>query len=479
MKRLLCFLVGIACFLSFVKEIPAKEALTLTLQDAIALAVRDNPNVQQTKLSYLSQKYHLYVEHWEFYPHYAFQATATRGQDGIDNDVFTGSNNYTIQPGASLVTPIGTKVALTSMNIQAGNFKPGLSLQVLQPLMRGFGKAVVEAALNDAKDSEKTSRLSIEGTLRGTVTAVINAYLDVVNAERTVVIDQEALKRAEKSVQQTTLYIKAGHLPGNELITVRANVASAKTQLENDKNNLLQSRYALLKAIGVDPDIPVTFSALDVATLIKAYSLPPIQRVKTLTLENDTQYQTDQILLSGSTSRALLIAKDNARPRLDVTATASAGSRESNNTRLRNLFNKDNQEESIVVALEVPINDQAAKAAIVNAEIAIKNAKIGLKQEKWEKETNAINGWNRVVSAKRAYAYATDAEQLQEKTYNVSYKKYLHGLIDGLELQTAQLQLIDAQQTLLSAKLTYLKALVDLDFLTGQTLKTWNVEVRL
>ena len=84
-----------------------------------------------------------------------------------------------------------------------------------------------------------------------------------------------------------------------------------------------------------------------------------------------------------------------------------------------------------------------------------------------------------MVSAKRAYAYATDAEQLQEKTYNVSYKKYLHGLIDGLELQTAQLQLIDAQQTLLSAKLTYLKALVDLDFLTGQTLKTWNVEVRL
>ncbi len=46
----------------------------------------------------------------------------------------------------------------------------GLSLQIMQPLMRGFGKAVVEASLNNAKDSEVISRLNIEGTLRTTVT---------------------------------------------------------------------------------------------------------------------------------------------------------------------------------------------------------------------------------------------------------------------------------------------------------------------
>ena len=87
--------------------------------------------------------------------------------------------------------------------------------------------------------------------------------------------------------------------------------------------------------------------------------------------------------------------------------------------------------------------------------------------------------WNTVVSAERTLEFAADAEKLQEKTYNVSYQKYLHGLIDSLELQTAQLQLIQSQQTLLSAQIGFLKALVNLDMLTGHTLKTWDVKVRL
>jgi len=47
-----------------------------------------------------------------------------------------------------------------------------------------------------------------------------------------------------------------------------------------------------------------------------------------------------------------------------------------------------------------------------------------------------------------------------------------------LELQSAQLQLTQAQQTLLSARIMYLKSLVNMDMLMGKTLKTWNVKVR-
>jgi outer membrane protein TolC len=115
----------------------------------------------------------------------------------------------------------------------------------------------------------------------------------------------------------------------------------------------------------------------------------------------------------------------------------------------------------------------------MNAKIALKQAELALKQEKWAKETNAINGWNAVVSAKLSLQYAREAESFQEKTYRVSYQKYLHGLIDSLELQTAQLQLIQSQQVRLNAEIGYLKALANLDFLVGKTLMTWNVKVRL
>ena len=142
-------------------------------------------------------------------------------------------------------------------------------------------------------------------------------------------------------------------------------------------------------------------------------------------------------------------------------------------------MNGANQAQSISLDLQIPIDDKAAKQAVMGAKIALKEAEIALKQEKWDKETSAINGWNEVSSAKEALRFAEEAEKLQKKTYEIGYQKYLYGLIDSLELQSAQTQLILAQQTLLNARIVYLRSLVNLDLLIGNTLNTWGIEIRL
>jgi outer membrane protein TolC len=482
LRRLFCATLRFAVvFFSVSSFAQSPKQLTLSLDEAILLAVRTNPNVQSTKLSLVAQKFNTYVQEWAFYPHYSFQASATQNRTGTPNNPIVNSHNWNVQPGTSILTPIGTQVTLTSNNPKTGHYNPSLSLQIMQPLMRGFGTAVVESALNNARDTETISRLNIEGTLRTTVSAIINAYLDVVSAEKTIQIDEGALHRAEKSVEQTKLYIKAGHKAGNELVTVEANVASAKSQLENDRNNLLQARYALLAAIGIDPNTPVAFTNLNIERLISMYHMPTLEGAKHLILKNDIQYQVDQITLNGPTCRALLVAEDNSRWQLNLSASANTGGGSGGgpNAGLNSLSNGANQSQSVGLTLQIPIDDQLLKQAVVNAKIAMKQAQLALMQEKWNKETSAINGWNNVLSAERALHFANDAEHLQEKTYNLSYQKYLHGLIDSLELQTALVSLIQAQQTLLSARIGYLKALVNMDLLIGNTLNTWDIKVRL
>ena len=458
-----------------------KNKPTLSLQEAIQLAVRTNPNVQISQLGYLLQKFNLHVQEWQFRPHFSLEASAERNRYGVSGSSVNTSNTMNVQPTVSILTPIGTSATLIANNTKTTYYNSGLSLQVMQPLMRGFGKAVVESALNDAKDSEVIARLNIESTLRTTVTTVIDAYLDVVTAQRAMIIDKDALKRAQQAVEQTRLYIKAGHKAGNEIVTVEANVASAQTQLQNDKNNILQTRYALLTAIGMDPNSDVDFKSLDIDALIKKYKMPSMKDTKSLVLKNDIQYQTDNIVLHGSTSRSLLVAEDNLRWKLNLSANAATSTGKTNNQNIEttNMLSGTNQNQSVALTLEIPIDDQVSKQAYESAKISLQEAEINLRQEKWLKETNAINGWNQVVSAKGAQGYAITAEHLQEKTYTVNYQKYLHGLIDSLELQSAQIQLIQAQQTLLSARIMYLKSLVGLDLLVGNTLKTWNVKVRL
>lgn len=480
MKKLRYF-ITIIIFLMHSANAASPKKLPLSLHDAILLAVRENPNIQQSQLNYVNQKFNLWVQQWEFHPHFSFQASMERNRYGVSGQSLHTSNSLSAQPGVSILTPFGTEATLVVNNTKTPYYNTGLTLQVSQPLMRGFGTAVVEAALNNAKDSEVISRLNIEGTLRTTVTAVVNAYLDAVMAERSMKIDQDALKRAQKAVEQTRLYIKAGHKAGNEIVTVEANVASAQTQLQNDKNNVLQTRYALLAAIGVDPDTDIEFKSLDVDALIAMYQLPPMSDAKQLVLQNDIQYQTDNITLHGTTSRSLLVAKDNLRWQLDLSANAASGSGKTNNQNLNSIndLNAANQNQSIALTLKIPIDDQTSKQAYESAKIALQEAEINLRQEKWAKETSAINGWNQVISAKGAQGYAITAESLQEKTYTVSYQKYLHGLIDSLELQQAQLQLIQSQQTLLNARIAYLKSLVNFDLLMGNTLKTWDIKVRI
>jgi len=456
-------------------------AISLSLNEAILLAVSSHPNVQSSQLNDVAQKFNLHVAEWGFYPHYSFQASANYNNNTVNGQLYEGTHNYNVQPAVSLTTPIGTQLSLTGSNSQTSNYNPGLSLQVMQPLIRGFGRAVVEASLNNAKDSVVISRLNVEGVLRVTVTNVINAYLSVVSAEKVVMIDEEAVKRAMTSVNQTRLFIKAGHKAGNELVTVKANVASAKAKLEMDKNNLAQSRYALLSAIGMDPNEDVHFTTLDIGKLTRKYHLVSLPQTKKMVLMNDIQYQTDQITLHGQSRRNVLVAEDNSRWQLNFTANVSTGSATGGgqNAGLNSLINGINQSTSAGIILQIPIDDEVSKQAVQNAKIALKQAELALLQEKWNKETTAINGRNSVESAERELHFAEDAEKWQEKTYHVSYQKYLHGLIDSLELQSAQFSLIQAQLSSLNARISYLKALVNLDQLMGTTLNTWKINTRL
>lgn len=448
-------------------EYSSGAAVTMSMEEAIFLAIRTNPNVQSSQLSHISQKFSVWVQEWHFLPQYSLT-----GQ--------VGSHSDSINPGVSLNTPIGTQMALTSTNEYSNDqLQIGLALQVVQPLLRGFGKAIVEAALNNARDSEVISRLNIEGVLRNTVTSVINAYLDVLSAEQRVKIDEGALKRAQRSVEQTRLFIKAGHKAGNEIVTVQANAASAKSQLENDRNGLLQARYALLSAIGIDPNAKIKFTTLDVQKLSKKYQLTSAARAKKLILENDIQYQTEEIVLHGPTKRSLMTAEDNTRWQLNVVVNAATTNSSGGNQNVNNLFNGANQQKSAALVLQVPIDDQLAKQAVLNAKIALKEAELKLTQDRWSKETSAINIYNSVVSAERSLIFAKDAERLQEKTYNVNYQKYLHGLIDSLELQSALVSLIQAQQTSLRAHVDFVKAQVNMDLLIGNTLNTWDIKVRM
>lgn len=464
--------------LFFMLPVFAGSTSIMTMDDAILLAIRKNPNVIQAELNDVLQKYALSLAEWEFKPHYTLSAkTTTIRNYSVTEEGYVTENSTGVDGSVSLLSPYGTQGKFATSVNQTSHFHPSLSLEVVQPLIRGFGRPLVEAALYNARDNKKISLLNIEGTLRNTVTMVINAYLEVISAEKNLKVDEDALQRAEISAKQTRLFIKSGRKAGVELVAVEADIARAKTNIENDKNMVRETRFALLNAIGLDPNTMISFAPVDIPALMKKYHVPPLNQAKILTLENDIQYQIDQITLHGTMHRSLLDAEDGTRAQLNLSGNLTAGS-DDDNSGIKSLVNGINQTSAISLNLVVPIDDQVAKMALQSAKIGLKEAKIALQQEKWNKETMTINSWNSIESAKRATILAEDARKWQEKTYDISFQKYSHGLIDSLQLQNSHQQLISSEQALNQASMNYVKSLVNFDLLIGNTLKTWNIKIK-
>lgn len=475
MLRLLFFFFFLSCAV-----LCQAQTGTLSLNDAILLALRENPGVQRKQLDNIRVKYALELAQWNFKPHYQINAYKTTLQNYSATSAGEITQNTTaITPQATLNTPFGTNVTVAASNSLNQNYHPGLSLTVIQPLVRGFGRPIVEAALQSAMENVKISHMQMEETLRTTVTNVINDYLSVVSAEKTLEVDQRALKRSQKSVEQTTLLIKAGRKPGVELVTVEADVANTQARIESDQNALAQAHAQLLQAIGLDPGANVVFTDISVPKLIKKYRIPSLEDTKKLVVANTVSYQVAQITYEGSTKRSVAAAENNMLWKLDLTATAATGSNSGagQNAGLNSVVNGINRNDSVRLDLTIPIDDQSAKIALENAKIALHDAAIGLKEDKWRNETTAIDSWNTVFSAERSLKLSEHAEELQQRAYNVSEQKYNYGLIDSIELQSTRQQYMTTQQQFVTQQIAYLKALVALDQLIGRTLQTWNIQV--
>lgn len=460
----------------------SKVPLILTLDDAIYLSIRKNPNVQQAQLNYVMQKYALGVQEWEFQPHYSFQATTTSTHTySITPQGNVSKNETGFQPTVSFLTHIGTQISLTQTNNINKHYNPGLTFQVIQPLLKGFGRAITEVELRNAKDSEIISKLNVEQSINETVNSVISGYLDVISAQNNYEIDKKYLERSNSIYQATNQLIKSGHKAEMEMVSVQADLASAQSKIETDKNNIEQSKYNLLTTIGINPETAVKIQDSDIDKIIRKYHVPDLSEAKLLVLKNDIPYQINLITVNHLLKNNLLVAQNNAKWDLNLTANASTGGNPQGGqfSGLNSIVNGTYVTNSVILNLKVPIDNRELKNAITNAKIAIREARIGLKQQKWSIIATTTNSWNTIYSNKQSLLFAKKAVEYQYQNYDINYKKYTHGLIDNLELQTAQQQLIASEQALSETRINYIKALAKLDQLIGSTLKTWNINIKL
>jgi len=450
----------------------------LTLSDAVLLAMRFNTNVQSEDLQRLIDRMTLATAEWGYGIQYSLTATVSYNRP-VSAGVPTYSENDSIVPGATLLTPIGTQLSVQMTNpVTNGtgtgrSYNPSVTFSLTQPLLRGAGPSIALAPLYQARNNETINKLTYKNNLMTTVTAVVNAWLSYILAENSLKAQKISLKSSIKTLEQQEAFLKVGRIAPTDLIQFKASVASQRLSLSQQEVSLGQQKRALLITLGLNPDMPVEIS--DEINFPGPSAPPPLGECIKATFANNIPYQQSLINLK-NTEISLHVTEDSARWQLNLTAARTQGP--GPNPGLIQLTNGRYSDTTYALSLSIPIDDVGLNNTVSQARISLHQQKIALEQNRLQLKSTVINAWNTVISQREQIKQANEAVRLAKNSLDIAETKLRFGKVTPFEVSTLQTNLLTQQLSAINVQISYFDNLATLDQTIGTTLERWKLEFR-
>jgi outer membrane protein TolC len=278
----------IAAFLCLAVILPTAWAQTnvpagrpMSLQDCFALALTNNFDVRIEQYNPAISRYNLSAAYGGYDPVFNFSGQHSRSDQGayIDNGqlvVPTIDDANTFNSGFSGGTPWGMTYNLggniaenygqKSLGTNFANFdnsSGSIGLSVTQPLLKNFWIDNNRLQILVAKKQLKISEQGLRGQIISIVTAVENAYYELIYAKENVKVQEDALQLAQTQLDQDRQRVQVGSLAPLDVqqdeaqaAQSRANLIAAQNTLSVDQNtlkNLLTDAYSQWHDVPIEP----------------------------------------------------------------------------------------------------------------------------------------------------------------------------------------------------------------------------------
>lgn len=447
------------------------EAKTLTLQDAVLLALRVNPNVHNAQMQRILDKYNLRLAEFEFEWQYQLTGSAAHTKATAEGARST-TNRYAVSPSANIKSAMGTTLTAAMANpLDGSGYRPQINLTIKQPLLRGVGREVVEKSLIDAYDNEYLNRLSLRDAIMNEVSDVENAYWDLVSARNNLKTQQEALDNAIRTVSENQALIKAGRIAPNENIQAESAVASQRLAVTQSQFSIITTKQSLLKAIGfIDLNMPLNVQN----KLVHLDSpIPTVTKAMQIAVANNIDYQR-LIMTVRQDERALLVARDNVRPTLDASVTTSFGG----GVGLGGITDGRNKSTTLGLDFNIPIKNISGHKEIVAAKIQLEQDRVRLRQGKRDLEISIRQQINNLHNQEQQIQQAREAVTLANRSLKIERQKLNFGLSTAINVNTSRSNLINTELSLLNSQIGLLKGWIDFRKTLGITLEYWHIQLR-
>lgn len=474
-------------------EVPAADPvaagpLELTVNDAIIMVLKNNPNVLIQKSAPAVSRTYEAEARSQFDP--VLSATVSGnssdsvqtspGSAGLSSNTADGVTGSLM---ADTYLPTGTRLQLgadTDIG-KAQGLSPDfagtrLGLTVSQSLLRGFGTGANLATLRQAQLDTRISQFEFRGYVQAIVALTENAYWDHVLAVRQFDIFTASVKIAEKQLLDTQELIAAGKLARVELAAAQAELALRKESLINAQGRVETSRIMLLKFLSL--------SGNQWGRVLIVKDPPAFEGRGTDSVEEHlavgSKFRPDLMQARLQIERSdldIVRTKNGLLPKLDLfVAFGQTGYADSFSGSLSREQGRGN-DRRIGVAAELPLFNRKAGALADRAEFSRDNAELALKNMTQLVEVDIRTAIVEVNRAREQVLATRATARFQEAKFNAETEKFNVGKSTALLVAQTQRDFVQGQVGEIQAVIEYNKALTDLYLKDGSLISRRGLSV--
>lgn len=424
---------------------------------------------------------------------------SSTGSVALQSNFQTGNVGYqqAFSPGTSVTLAFNNTAE--SANLPGAVLNPfinsDLSLNVTQPLLRGFGRHLNERYIRIGAAEEQISSLLFRQQLIEVVYGTVRLYTDLVALTEDVKVKEESLAFAQKLLSDTQAQVDEGVIAPLELSRARAQVSGTRQDLINSRG-LLEEQEAILKNVitrrGIeDADIRN-------ARIIPTETLPEPSRAELPGLgqlleaaflarpdlaQAGLQTKITEISIEGS--------KSNLKPELDLVGTAQNNGLAGQpvipgsnpvfsggyGTVLDQIATRKNPTYAIGLNLTLPLRNRVAQADEIHDELQLRQVQIRERQLKNQVQVEVQDAVIAMRRAQASYEAAAETRALQEQSLAFEQTRYAEGVSTAFFVVQYESYVAQARSAEVAAKSAYIKARAALERATGSILDTYGVKV--
>ncbi len=376
-----------------------------------------------------------------------------------------------------------------------------------QQLLNGFGLLANEHYIRIAKVNKSIADQTLVQQVITSITAVGNAYWELVFARGNVEVAREEIALADKTYSDNKKQVDVGTLAPLEIVQAEAQLATAQQALIVAQTTVLQDQLTLLNLIAKDPNSPILRTVEIIPTDTADVAPPEVEKIPLEDLIKEATTKRPDVLQAGlqikgddinvrATKNALLpvltLSGEYAteglagNSRLQTTCTPVPPATTCTPppqiftglaTSLNQQFTGVYPEYNAAINFTIPIRNRAAQANNIIATLAARSDQANYQQIVNNAAIDVHNAQITLEQARITLAAAIKTRDLDQQTLDAEQKKYQVGASTLFNIVSDQNTLAAAESAEVRARVNLVEGKVNFDRAMARTLEVYNITI--